>query len=52
MYFRNIPLSDWIEHEIVMEDGADINRLVQDMTIFDKEVVSIADIPRPRRQLA
>jgi hypothetical protein len=52
MYFRNIPLSDWIEHEIVMEDGADINRLVQDMTIFDKEVVSIADIPRPRRQRA
>src|SRR5689334_11287778 len=23
MYFRNIPLSDWIEHEIVMDDGAD-----------------------------
>ena len=53
MYFRNIPLSDWVEHEIVMDDGADINRLVQDMTIFDKEVVSIADIPRPKqRQLA
>ena len=52
MYFRNIPLSDWIEHEIVMDEGADVNRLVQDMTLFDKEVVSIADIPRPRRQLA
>jgi hypothetical protein len=53
MYFRNIPLSDWIEHEIVMDDNADVNRLVQDMTIFDKEVVSIADIPRPKqRQLA
>ena len=23
MYFRNIPLSDWIEHEIVMEEGQD-----------------------------
>ena len=21
MYFRNIPLSDWIEHEIVMDDA-------------------------------
>ena len=53
MYFRNIPLSDWIEHEIVVEEGADVNRLVQDMTIFDREVVSIADAPRiPRRQLA
>jgi hypothetical protein len=52
MFFRNIPLSDWIEHEIVMDEGADINRLVKDMTIFDKEVVSIADIPRAKRQLA
>jgi hypothetical protein len=52
MYFRNIPLSDWIEHEIVVEDGADVGRLVQDMTIFDKAVVSIADIPRPMKALA
>ena len=53
MYFRNIPLSDWIEHEITLDDNADVDRLVQDMTIFDKGVVSIADIPRPqRRQLA
>jgi hypothetical protein len=47
MYFRNIPLSDWIEHEIVVDDGADVTRLVQDMTIFDKSVVSI-DGPRQK----
>jgi hypothetical protein len=53
MYFRNIPLSDWIEHEVVVDDGADVERLVQDMTVFDKAVVSIADAPRPRqKQLA
>jgi hypothetical protein len=52
MYFRNIPLSDWIEHEIVVDDGADVGRLVQDMTIFDKSVVSIADFQPPRKQLA
>jgi hypothetical protein len=52
MYFRNIPLSDWIEHEIVMDEGADVQRLVQDMTIFDREVVSITEAPRARRQLA
>lgn len=50
MYFRNIPLSDWIEHEIQLEDGADVARLVQDMTVFEKAVVSIADIPRPQRK--
>jgi hypothetical protein len=51
MYFRNIPLSDWIEHEITLDDGADVGRLVQDMTVFDKAVVNIADVPR-RKQLA
>jgi len=52
MYFRNIPLSDWIEHEIAVDEGADVGRLVQDMTIFDKGVVSIADMPRPKKALA
>jgi hypothetical protein len=51
MYFRNIPLSDWIEHEIMIDEGADVNRLVQDMTVFDKGVVSIDEVPR-RKQLA
>src|SRR5579872_5250627 len=50
MYFRNIPLSDWIEHEIQLEDGADVERLVKDMTVFENAVVSIADIPRPQRK--
>src|ERR1039458_9713660 len=51
-YFRNIPLSDWIEHEITVEEGADVSRLVQDMTIFDKSVVSIADRPQSKKLLA
>jgi len=51
MYFRNIPLSDWIEHEIVLEDGADMDRIVRDMTVFDKPVVGIGEVPR-RKQLA
>ena len=52
MFFRNIPLSDWIEHEILLDDAADVNRLVRDMTIFDNAVVSIADLPRPKKALA
>ena len=52
MYFRNIPLSDWIEHEIMVDEGADVTRLLQDMTVFDQGVVSIEDIPRQRKQLA
>ena len=30
----------------------DVERLVQDMTVFDKAVVSIEDIPRQRKALA
>lgn len=52
MFFRNLPLSDWIEHEIMLEDGMDVNRLVQDMTVFDKSVVNIADLRRPKKALA
>ena len=51
MYFRNIPLSDWVEHEVTVDEGADVKRLVQDMTIIDKGVVSIADAA-PTKQLA
>jgi hypothetical protein len=50
MCFRNLPLSDWIEHEIPLDDGQDVERLVQDMTVFDKAVVNIAEIPRPQRK--
>ena len=52
MCFRNLPLSDWIEHEIPIDEGADVERLVQDMTVFDKAVVNIEDIPRQRKALA
>jgi len=52
MFFRNLPLSDWIEHEIVLEAGMDVERLVQDMTVFDKSVVNIADLRAPRKALA
>ena len=52
MCFRNLPLSDWIEKEIPLDDGADVERLVQDMTVFDKAVISIDDIPRQRKALA
>jgi hypothetical protein len=27
LYFRNIPLSNWIEHEMVVEDGRDLKQL-------------------------
>jgi hypothetical protein len=52
MFFRNLPLSDWIEHEIVLQDGMNVEQLVQEMTVFDKGVVNIADVRQTQRALA
>jgi hypothetical protein len=46
MFFRNLPLSNWVEHEIVLQDGMDVERLMQDMTVFDTSVVNIGDARR------
>ena len=27
LFFRNIPLSNWVEHEMIVEEGMDLNRL-------------------------
>jgi outer membrane murein-binding lipoprotein Lpp len=34
LYFRNIPLSNWIEHEMTIEEGGSMERLAQAASIF------------------
>ena len=34
LFFRNIPLSDWVEHEMVVEQGSDLTRLAEQTSIF------------------
>jgi hypothetical protein len=34
IFFRNIPLSNWIEHEMPLEEGVDTEKLAQTMSIF------------------
>ena len=52
MYFRNIPLSDWIEHEIVVNDEADLEQLIEDMTVFEKPKLNVASGGRQMKALA
>ena len=52
MYFRSLPLSDWIEHEIALDNDSDVQRLVREMTVFDKPVVNVTESPTPRKALA
>jgi hypothetical protein len=35
LFFRNIPLSNWIEHEMVVEEGSDMKSLAEQASIFN-----------------
>jgi hypothetical protein len=34
VFFRNIPLSSWMEHEMPFEEGADMEKLVRDISVL------------------
>jgi hypothetical protein len=36
IFFRNIPLSNWVEHEVPVEEGADLEDLTRTVSIFNK----------------
>ena len=39
LYFRNIPLCNWVEQEIMVEEGADIEDLAKTLSVFAPEVL-------------
>ena len=47
IFFRNIPLSNWVEHEMVVEEGADVDQLAKTLSIFGSEMFGNA-LPAPR----
>ena len=51
IFFRNLPLSNWIEHEIMLEEGADVERVSRTLSVFEPEVVSIDQAPKVRQLL-
>jgi outer membrane murein-binding lipoprotein Lpp len=34
IYFRNLPLSNWVEHEMTVEEGGDLVRLAKAASVF------------------
>jgi len=36
LFFRNIPLSNWVEHELTVEEGGDLGQLATACSIFSK----------------
>ena len=39
IFFRNIPLSSWVEHEISIDEGADVESLAKTLTVFSPELM-------------
>lgn len=37
LYFRNIPLCNWVEHEVMVEEGADVEGLARTLSVFAME---------------
>jgi hypothetical protein len=39
LYFRNLPLSNWVEHEMPVEEGSDIHQLAKACSIFSTKAL-------------
>ena len=37
LFFRNIPLSNWVEHEMTVDEGGDLGRLAKAVSVFNAE---------------
>ena len=51
IYFRNIPLSNWVEHETTIEEGADIDKLLKTLSVFGVDALPAASAMAPQRKL-
>src|SRR5579863_404072 len=46
IFFRNIPLSNWVEHEMPLEEGVDTEKMAQTMSIFANAAL-FGEVPQP-----
>ena len=51
LFFRNIPLSNWVEHEMVVEEGSDAKNLAKSCSIFSTRSVNSGEVREEARML-
>lgn len=39
LYFRNIPLCNWVEHEVPVEEGANVEEVAKNLSVFSPELL-------------
>ena len=47
IYFRNIPLCSWVEQEVPIEEGADLDLLAQTLSVLSGDLPSPEQISEP-----
>jgi len=52
MFFRNIPLSSWVEHEMPVQEGADLDGLARRLAIFRPDIGDMLPAPGGRKLIA
>jgi hypothetical protein len=50
IFFRNIPLSNWVEHERIIDEGANVDDVVRSLSVFDPKLDALGD-GGPHRKL-
>ncbi len=51
LFFRNIPLSNWVERELVVEEGTNLENVVKRARVFGSERLPPANPDTPPRLL-
>lgn len=49
IFFRNIPLCNWVEHEVPLEEGADVDSLIKSVTAFAPELIETSANSSPKK---
>ena len=50
LFFRNIPLSNWIEHEMIVEEGMDLDQLPKE-SVFATPAIPSSPVPQVEDRL-
>ena len=45
LYFRNIPLCNWVEHEVPVEEGVNVEEVAKTLSVFNPELLTTPSTP-------
>ena len=51
IFFRNIPISSWVDHEVQIEEGADLDALAKTLSVFNNAIEGGSTGSRNARRL-